>query len=563
MPIQKLLVANRGEIAIRVMRAARELGIVSVAVHSPDDAASLHVRRADEAQALPGAGARGYLDIEAVIEAAKAADCDAVHPGYGFLAENAAFARRCSEEGITFVGPSVGSLELFGDKAQARNLAVGHDVPVLPGSADAVGLDEARSFFDSLGEGGAMVIKAIAGGGGRGMRVVTDAAVIEEAYTRAQSEAGAAFGNDAVFVERLIARARHIEVQVVGDGQGGVAHLGERECSLQRRHQKVVELAPSPWLSDATRGQITAAAVRMAAAVNYLSLGTFEFLVDEGDESRFAFIEANPRLQVEHTVTEEVTGVDLVKAQLRIAGGASLADLGLEQSSIPAPRGHAIQCRVNMERMQPDGEVHPSGGMLTSFEPPLGPGVRVDTYGYPGYTTNPNFDSLLAKVITYSASGDFAEAVGRARRALGEFHVAGVETNLGFLERALEHADFVSGGVYTRWVDDHIAELVAAAEPAAAVGAGAGTNGISGLAGAQLDKRDPLAGLNYFREGSGTRGGQVAAVATAPGRQPAPEIVGPPNTTPVRSPCRARSSRSPSPRATRSARASRCSRWTP
>ena len=540
MPIEKLLVANRGEIAIRVMRAARELGIPSVAVYSPDDAASLHVRRADESQALPGAGARGYLDIEAVVAAAKAAGCDAVHPGYGFLAENAAFARRCSEEGITFVGPSVGSLELFGDKAQARNLAVGHDVPVLPGSADAVGLDEARSFFDSLGEDSdvepAMVIKAIAGGGGRGMRVVTDAAAIEEAYARAQSEAGAAFGNDAVFVERLIARARHIEVQVIGDGQGGVAHLGERECSLQRRHQKVVELAPSPWLSDATRGQITAAAVRMAAAVNYLSLGTFEFLVDEGDESRFAFIEANPRLQVEHTVTEEVTGVDLVKAQLRIAGGASLADLGLEQDAIPAARGHAIQCRVNMERMQPDGEVHPSGGMLTSFEPPLGPGVRVDTYGYPGYTTNPNFDSLLAKVITYSASGDFAEAVGRARRALGEFHVAGVETNLGFLERALEHADFVSGGVYTRWVDDHIAELVAAAEPAAAVGAGAGTNGISGLAGAQLDKRDPLAGLNYFREGSGTRGGQVAAVATAPGRQPAPEIVGPPNTTPVRSP---------------------------
>ena len=416
MPIEKLLVANRGEIAIRVMRAARELGIVSVAVHSPDDAASLHVRRADESRALPGAGARGYLDIKAVVEAAKAADCDAVHPGYGFLAENAAFARRCSEEGITFVGPSVGSLELFGDKAQARNLAVGHDVPVLPGSADAVGLDEARSFFASLGEDSdvepAMVIKAIAGGGGRGMRVVTDAAEIEEAYTRTQSEAGAAFGNDAVFVERLIARARHIEVQVIGDGQGGVAHLGERECSLQRRHQKVVELAPSPWLSDATRDRITAAAVRMAAAVNYLSLGTFEFLVDEGDESNFAFIEANPRLQVEHTVTEEVTGVDLVKAQLRIAGGASLADLGLEQDAIPAARGHAIQCRVNMERMQPDGEVHPSGGMLTSFEPPLGPGVRVDTYGYPGYTTNPNFDSLLAKVITYSA-------LGRLRRGGG------------------------------------------------------------------------------------------------------------------------------------------------
>ena len=535
MPIQKLLVANRGEIAIRVMRAARELGIPSVAVYSSDDAASLHVRRADESQALPGAGARGYLDIEAVVEAAKASGCDAVHPGYGFLAENAEFARRCAEEGITFVGPSVGSLELFGDKAQARNLAVGHDVPVLPGSADAVGLDEARSFFDSLGDGGAMVIKAIAGGGGRGMRVVMEAAEIEEAYARAQSEAGAAFGNDAVFVERLIARARHIEVQIVGDGQGGVAHLGERECSLQRRHQKVVELAPSPWLSQATRDQITAAAVRMASAVNYQSLGTFEFLVDERDESTFAFIEANPRLQVEHTVTEEVTGVDLVKAQLRIAGGASLGDVGLEQDSVPAPRGYAIQCRVNMERMQADGEVRPSGGMLTTFEPPSGPGVRVDSYGYPGYTTNPNFDSLLAKVITSSASGDFADTVGRAERALGEFQVAGVETNLRFLTRALEHDDFVRGGVYTRWVDDNIAELVAAAEPEP-VAAGAGGNGASGLAGAQLNTKDPLAGLNYFREGSGTREGQVGAVATAPGAQPAPDIVGPPNTTPVRSP---------------------------
>ena len=529
------MVANRGEIAIRVMRAARELGIPSVAVYSQDDAASLHVRRADESQALAGAGARGYLDIEAVVGAAKAAGCDAVHPGYGFLAENPEFARRCAEEGITFVGPSVGSLELFGDKAQARNLAVGHDVPVLPGSADAVGLDEARSFFESLGEGGAMVIKAIAGGGGRGMRVVTGAEEIEEAYARAQSEAGAAFGNDAVFVERLIPRARHIEVQVVGDGQGGVAHLGERECSLQRRHQKVVELAPSPWLSDATRDQITGAAVRMAAAVNYQSLGTFEFLLDAEREGEFAFIEANPRLQVEHTVTEEVTGVDLVRAQLRIAGGESLADVGLEQDSVPAARGHAIQCRVNMERMEPDGNVRPSGGMLTAFQPPSGPGVRVDTYGYPGYTTNPNFDSLLAKVIAYSASGDFGDTVGRARRALSEFQIDGVETNLGFLGKALAHADFLGGGVYTRWVDDHIAELAAVPEPEAAP-AGRGGNGAAGLAGAQLDTRDPLAGLNYFREGSGTRSGQVGAVATAPGAQPAPEIVAPPNTTPVRSP---------------------------
>ena len=534
MAISKLLIANRGEIAIRIMRAARELGIASVAIYSQDDAASLHIRRADETRPLEGVGARAYLNIDGVIAAAEAASCDAVHPGYGFLAENPDFARRCSAEGIIFVGPSVESLELFGDKAQARTLAAAHDVPVLPGSPGAVGLAEAQAFFASLAEG-AMVIKAIAGGGGRGIRVVSGADEVEEAYARCRSEAGAAFGNDAVFVERFIPRARHIEVQVIGDGQGAVAHLGERECSLQRRHQKVVEFAPSPSISETTREQITGAATRMAMAVNYQSLGTFEFLIDEAGESRFAFIEANPRLQVEHTVTEEVTGIDLVRAQLRIAGGDRLSDVGLDQTSIPAARGYAIQARVNMERMEPDGNVRPSAGMLTTFEPPSGPGVRVDTYGYAGYTTNPNFDSLLAKVITYSGSDDFAGAVGRARRALSEFQIDGVETNLGFLGNALAHEDFARGAIHTRWVDDNIAELAAAAEPAP-LAAGAGGDGASGLAGAQLNTKDPLAGLNYFREGSGTRSGQVGAVATAPGAQPAPEIVAPPNTTPVRSP---------------------------
>ena len=535
MPIEKLLVANRGEIAIRIMRAARDLEIPSVAVYSSDDAASLHIRRADESLTLPGTSVRGYLDIEAMIEAAQTVGCDAIHPGYGFLAENPQLARRCAEEGITFVGPSVLSLELFGDKTKARSLAVGQDVAVLPGSASAVSLAEAHTFFESLGDGGAMVIKAIAGGGGRGIRVVTHADEIGEAYARAASEAGAAFDNDAVFVERMIARARHIEVQVIGDGHGGVAHLGERECSLQRRHQKVIELSPSPWLNDASRDQITAAAVRMAAAVDYLSLGTFEFLVDHRNDADFAFIEANPRLQVEHTVTEEVRGVDLVKAQLRIAAGVSLRDVELEQENVPAARGYAIQCRVNMERMEPDGEVRPAGGMLTVFEPPSGPGVRVDTYGYHGYSTNPNFDSLLAKVVTSSASADFADTLRRARRALDEFQVAGVETNLGFLSRALDHDDFASGGVYTHWVDDNIADLVATAEPEP-VAVGGGEDGSSSLAGAQLDTKDPLAGLNYFREGAGTRSGQVASRSAVPGAQPAPDIAPPPNTTPVRSP---------------------------
>lgn len=528
MAIIKVLVANRGEIAIRIMRAARELGISSVSIHSQDDATSLHVQRADERQALESSGVRAYLNIKAVIDAAKQSGCDAVHPGYGFLAENAEFVRQCQENGIVFVGPSVSSLELFGDKAQARNLALEQDVPVLPGSPGEVDLEEARAFFASLGEGGAMVIKAIAGGGGRGMRVVTQTEEIEEAFTRCRSEAAAAFGNEAVYVEPLIPRARHIEVQIFGDGLGSVAHLGERECSLQRRHQKVVEIAPSPRLSETTCQQITDAAKRIASAVSYQSLGTFEFLVDAANESDFAFIEANARLQVEHTVTEEVFGVDLVRSQLRIAGGESLIDLGLDQQNVLPSRGYAIQCRVNMERMQPDGEVRPSGGMLTIFEPPAGPGVRVDTYGYSGYTSNPNFDSLLAKVTAFSASPNFTDTVERTRRALAEFRMEGVETNLDFLINAVSHEDFVQGKIYTRWIDDNIVELTETKEKQ--VGEGEST----GLAGAQIDRRDPLAVLNYFREGSGTR--DTTAMAAAPGTQPAPQIVEPPNTTPVRSP---------------------------
>ena len=533
MSIEQLLVANRGEIAIRIIRAARELGIGSVAIHSQDDASSLHVRMADEAAALDGVGARAYLDVEAVVAAAAASGCDALHPGYGFLAESAELSRRCEEAGITFVGPTPGSLELFGDKARARALAVELGVPVLPGTEAAVDVSEAAEFFHSLGEGGAMVLKAVAGGGGRGMRVVRAAEEIAEGFERCQSEAAAAFGNGDLLVERLMPRARHVEVQIVGDGSGAVAHLGERECSLQRRHQKVVEWAPSPSISAETRERLTSAAVRLASADRYRSLGTFEFLVSADDESDLAFIEANPRLQVEHTVTEEVTGVDLVRAQLRIAGGESLQSVGLSQSEAPLPRGYAIQARVNMERMEPSGEVRPSGGMLTTFEPPSGPGVRVDTYGYPGYTTNPNFDSLLAKLITYSAAPEFSDAIGRARRALAEFRLDGVETNLSFLERSLAHDDFASGAIYTRWVDDHVAELAAPVEAEAALNGSADAQ--AGLAGAQLDTRDPLAGLNYFREGAGTRAQQGVA-ATAPGAQPAPNIAGPPGTEAAPSP---------------------------
>ncbi len=520
MTLSKLLVANRGEIAVRILRAARELDIATVAICSEDDAQSPHLRKADETHSLRGTGAAAYLDIDQIVAAAADLGCDAIHPGYGFLAENADLARACEAAGITFVGPSVDALELFGDKSRARALAESEGVPLLPGSDGAVTLEEAQAFLTSLGDGGAIVVKAIAGGGGRGMRIVTDPAELASAYKRARSEAGAAFGNDAVYVERLIPRARHIEVQIIGDATGAISHLGERECSVQRRHQKVVEIAPSPNLTQPQRDALTAAALKLASAANYSSLGTVEFLVDEESPDNFSFIEANARLQVEHTVTEEVTGIDLVQAQLRIAGGETLADIGLDQPSIPAPRGFAIQARVNVERMEPDGNIRPAGGLITTFDPPSGPGVRVDSYGRQGYATNPNFDSLLAKVIGYSTAG-FPEAVRRTSRALDEFEIGGIDTNIPFLQNVLEHEAFLGGTVHTRWVEDEIATLAAPRDTSEEAAATAATG-----AGAALDTRDPLASLEYFRSGGGTR----SATGT-----PA-EPVGPPNTDPVRAP---------------------------
>ncbi|MDB5656632.1 MAG: pyruvate carboxylase, partial [Tardiphaga sp.] len=401
MPFSKLLIANRGEIAIRIARAAADAGLATVAIYPADDALSLHVRIADQSREIPGRGARAYLDIEGVIGAAKAMGCDALHPGYGFLSENADLARRCAEEGITFVGPSPAALQLFGDKVAAKQLATRCGVPIIAGTTGPSTLEEVKAFFASLGSHGAVMIKAMAGGGGRGMRAVDHAADLDEAYARCQSEAKAAFGSDGVYVERLIRNARHIEVQIIGDRHGDISHLWERECTVQRRHQKLVEVAPSPSLSDALRSRILEAAKRLAAEASYDSLGTFEFLVDdeagEGDGA-FAFIEANPRLQVEHTVTEEVLLVDLVRAQLAVAGGATLASLGLDQASVPSPRGFAMQLRINMETMDASGATQPTGGTLSVFEPPSGPGVRVDTFGYAGYRTSAAFDSLLAKV---------------------------------------------------------------------------------------------------------------------------------------------------------------------
>jgi acetyl/propionyl-CoA carboxylase alpha subunit len=361
MSFDRLLIANRGEIAIRLARAAAGLGLTSVAVYSEDDAASLHVRAADDAFALKGVGARAYLDGAAIIAAAKTAGCQAIHPGYGFLSENAGFARACAEAGLRFIGPHPDALDLFGDKAQARALAARLGVPVAEGGAAPVSLEAALAFLDGLGPKGAMMIKAVAGGGGRGMRLVRAGEDVAGAYARCGSEAMAAFGDDAVYVERYIERARHIEVQVIGDGAGGLTHLWERDCSLQRRNQKLVEIAPAPFLPPALRDALIEASLTLARAADYDSLGTFEFLVD-GDpaEGRFVFIEANARLQVEHTVTEEVTGVDLVQAQIRIARGETLAQLGLSEP--PPALGFAIQSRINTETMDAAGAVRPTGG---------------------------------------------------------------------------------------------------------------------------------------------------------------------------------------------------------
>ncbi len=450
----KILIANRGEIAVRVARAAADLGIPAVAVHPADDARSLHVVSADEAVLIPGAGARAYLDIAAMIAAARQAGCDAVHPGYGFLSENAAFARACTEAGLIFIGPAPETLDLFGDKARARALASEQGVKLLPGSAAAVSLGEARAFFAANGP---TMIKALAGGGGRGMRAVTDAGELEQAYARCRSEAETAFGSADVYVERFIARARHIEIQIVGDGHDVIA-LGERECSLQRRNQKIVELAPSPFISADLRAALIADALKLAKAARYKGLGTFEFLIDADEPATYAFMEANARVQVEHTVTEAVTGVDLVAAQIQIAGGARLADLDLDPANPPPPRGHAIQARINAETLQPDGSTRPAAGALAVFDPPSGPGIRVDSGVYTGAAINPSYDSLIAKLIVH-ASGDFPAAVKRLQRALGDFHIVGAPNNLGLQRNIAARAEFLSGEVDTRFIERHAAEL--------------------------------------------------------------------------------------------------------
>jgi pyruvate carboxylase len=448
-PITKLLCANRGEIAIRVFRAATELGIPTVAVYSHQDRVHLHRYKADEAY-LVGKGKNAvaaYLGIEEIVEIALGCGADGIHPGYGFLSEKAALSRACVEAGIAFVGPSPEVLETFGDKTAARALAKTLGVPTVPGTDGPVAtLEEARAFAASAGL--PVIVKAAMGGGGRGMRVVRKEGELAEAFERCKSEALAAFGDGTVFLERYVERPRHVEVQILADAAGEVMHLFERDCSVQRRHQKVVEMAPSQGLDQRVREALWRDAVALAKATNYRNAGTMEFLVDR--DGRHYFIETNPRIQVEHTVTEEVTGVDLVQSQIRIAGGATFAELGLSQGTVQV-RGVAIQCRVTTE--DPRRSFQPDTGMIEVFRAGEGMGIRLDGgSGYAGAQISPDYDSMLVKCTAHALSFDLA--VRKLQRALAEFRVRGVSTNIPFLQNVLAHPDFHAANVWTSWVDD-------------------------------------------------------------------------------------------------------------
>ena len=440
---KKLLIANRGEIALRIVRACRELGVKTVAVHSEVDGESLHVRFADEAVCIgPAAAARSYLNVPQIIAAAEITGAEAVHPGYGFLAENAEFAEICQQAELTFVGPTPVQIRTMGDKAAARKAMQDAGVPVVPGSDGVVEeLDQAVAAAREIGF--PIMIKAAAGGGGKGMRVAEDEASFSRGFGAAQAEASAAFGNGGVYLERCVLRPRHVEFQVFGDSQGRVVHLGERDCSIQRRHQKLIEEAPSPALDDRLRAAMGEAAVQAAQAIGYVGAGTVEFLLDPSGE--FYFIEMNTRIQVEHPVTEATTGFDLVKEQIRVAAGQPLSFPSEEL----VHRGHAIEFRVNAE--DPARDFAPSPGEITTFHQPGGPGVRVDTHVYSGYRVPPYYDSLLAKLVVWGNTRQ--EAVARGREALDSFVVEGIFTTIGYLSNITQDKAFQEGSVDTSFVD--------------------------------------------------------------------------------------------------------------
>lgn len=440
--ITKVLVANRGEIALRVIRACRELGIPSVAVYSDADTDALHVRYADEAIHIGAAPAsKSYLNIDAILGAAKLTGADAIHPGYGFLAENPTFAAACQEAGITFIGPTADTIRQLGDKAAARRIAIEAGVPVVPGSDGVVGPDDAAAAAENLGY--PVMIKAAAGGGGQGIRIVDEPEEFPAALEAARREARAAFGDDSIYLERRLIHPRHVEVQILGDQQGTIVHLYERECSLQRRRQKVFEEAPAPGVDSATRDRMATAAVQLAKAVGYTNAGTFEFLVDQ--ENNFYFIEANTRIQVEHPITEAITGIDLVKAQIRIANGEALW-FGQDEVRL---NGAAIEFRINAE--DPDLDFFPAPGEITALELPGGPGVRVDSALYAGYEVPPYYDSLVGKLIVWGADRD--EAITRGRRALREYRIEGIKTTIPLHRRLLDEQDVVTGNYNAGWLE--------------------------------------------------------------------------------------------------------------
>jgi acetyl-CoA carboxylase, biotin carboxylase subunit len=444
---RKILVANRGEIALRVVRACKEMDIRTVAVYSEADRESLHVRYADDAVCIgPPAARDSYLNIPRLIAAAEITGAEAIHPGYGFLAENAEFAEICERSDIVFIGPSAEQIRLMGDKAMARKTMMGVGVPTVPGSPGAVE-DPATALEIAQEIGFPVLIKAAAGGGGKGMRVANDADTFPAMLQMAQNEARSAFSDSSVYLEKYLARPRHIEIQLMGDRHGNVVHLGERECSLQRRHQKLLEEAPSVALTPELRERMGEAAVRGASAIGYYSAGTVEFLLDE--DGSFYFMEMNTRIQVEHPVTELVTGVDLVKEQIRVAAGERLSF-----DATPELRGHCIECRINAE--DPKRNFAPSPGQISSFHQPGGPGVRVDTHAYAGYMVPPHYDSLIGKLIVYGNTRD--EAMARTRIALESFVIEGVHTTIPFLLELLQDEDVKAGRMDTKLVERKMAE---------------------------------------------------------------------------------------------------------
>ncbi len=446
---KKVLIANRGEIALRIIRACRELDIQTVAVYSEADRESLHVRFADDDVCIgPPPGKDSYLKIPRLIAAAEITGADAIHPGYGFLAENAEFAETCRASGITFIGPTPEQIRVMGDKASARRAMSEVGVPIVPGTPGPVeDVEDALVFAREIGF--PVIIKAAAGGGGKGMRVARDPDDFARSFQLARSEALSAFGNGDVYVEKFLERPRHVEFQILGDTHGNVIHLGERDCSVQRRHQKLIEEAPCPVMTPDLRERMGEAAVRGAKAINYVGAGTIEMLLDE--DGSFYFMEMNTRIQVEHPVTEMLTGVDLVKEQIRVAAG-----LPLSVTKMPELRGHVIECRVNAE--DPSRNFQPSPGKIETFHQPGGPGVRIDTHAYAGYTVPPFYDSMIAKVIVQGNTRE--EALKRMQIALESFVIEGIRTTMPFLARVMQHPGFQAGQVHTKWLEFEGAELL-------------------------------------------------------------------------------------------------------